>query len=471
MAQPAPYDRAFNFSNFQATEPTDPLPATSVDEEYNRIKAVFDNILENLALIQRDDTALANNSVGFDQLRAEVSVGINPPTVWVTATNYVSRDTVFVDTSFYFCEESHISDVFSTDLAAGKWTLIADFGVITGASGVGYNNATSGLAAVNVQTAIDELVVDIGAVDTDLAVVEAKIPTFATHGSKLVKVNAGATAFEYLTDDTLRYSAQTLTAAVQAQVRANVSAALKGRLYGLTTSNNGSDATNDIDIAAGEAASTETNPVLMVLASALTKRLDAAWAVGTGNGGLDTGSIANTSYHVWLIQRSDTGVVDVLFSASATSPTMPANYDRKRRISSFIRVSASIKPFVQVGDRFLYTNGGVQDRSSTGATATTLLTVSVPVGINVRAIIGQLQSCSTLGSQQTSLADGNTGGGAGVDTPVAFTVLAGEVCIWAGTFLTNTSAQIYIRVVVTSGTLASNVTTTYGYEDRRGQDG
>ena len=113
-----------------------------------------------------------------------------------------------------------------------------------------------------------------------------------------------------------------------------------GHLYGLTLSNNGSDATNDIDIAAGTARDA-SDTVNMVLASALTKRLDASWAVGTGNGGLDTGSIADTTYHVWLIKRSDTGVVDALFSTSATSPTMPSDYDYKLLIGYLVRASST----------------------------------------------------------------------------------------------------------------------------------
>lgn len=112
----------------------------------------------------------------------------------------------------------------------------------------------------------------------------------------------------------------------------------KGQIYGLTLSNNASDATNDIDIAAGEAASDGTVPYLMALGSTLTKRLDAGWSVGNNQGGLDTGAVGNNKYYVWLIQRSDTGVVDALFSLSSTSPTMPTNYDRKALIGSFARV-------------------------------------------------------------------------------------------------------------------------------------
>lgn len=87
----------------------------------------------------------------------------------------------------------------------------------------------------------------------------------------------------------------------------------RGYLAGLGTSNNASDATNDIDIAAGTCRDS-TNAKDITLASALTKRLDAAWAVGTGNGWLDIGTIANGSYHTYAILRSDTGVVDALAS-------------------------------------------------------------------------------------------------------------------------------------------------------------
>lgn len=160
----------------------------------------------------------------------------------------------------------------------------------------------------------------------------------------------------------------------------------KGHLFGLTLSNNASDATNDIDIAAGEAADASGN--LMVLASGITKRLDAVWAVGSNQGGLDTGSVANNTYHLWLIQRSDTGVVDLLFSASATSPTMPANYDRKRRIGSIVRASAAIRPFKQSGDYFEFVTP-VQDVNVTNlSTSKATYLMSAPINISPMLRIG-----------------------------------------------------------------------------------
>jgi hypothetical protein len=133
MAQPTQYSRAFNFENYQASSPSDPLPGDQVDLELNRIKQTLDQVLDNIALIQRDDGEIANETVGFDQFKAEVSIGFNPPSAWSTATNYAARDTVFISAKFYICEVSHTSGVFATDLAAGKWTEIADLSSVTSA--------------------------------------------------------------------------------------------------------------------------------------------------------------------------------------------------------------------------------------------------------------------------------------------------------------------------------------------------
>lgn len=128
MAQPPPYDRSYNFHDYQAENPLKPLPADKLDEEFSRVKTTIDAVLQNLALIQRDDTALANKSVGYDQLKDEIQLGFNPPTDWTANHNYVARDTVFVDVSIYRCLVSHISsNDFEDDLNAGYWELVVDF--------------------------------------------------------------------------------------------------------------------------------------------------------------------------------------------------------------------------------------------------------------------------------------------------------------------------------------------------------
>ena len=134
----------------------------------------------------------------------------------------------------------------------------------------------------------------------------------------------------------------------------------EGHIDGFITSNNATDGDHDIDFGAGTATVSDgTNYTIATTSSTITKQLDASWSVGSAAGGLDTGSIAaDTWYHLWVIMRSDTHVVDFLFSVSATSPTMPTDYDFKRRIGAVLTDSSSnIIAYIQTGDIFKWDVG------------------------------------------------------------------------------------------------------------------
>lgn len=247
----------------------------------------------------------------------------------------------------------------------------------------------------------------------------------------------------------------------------------KGMLWGLTLSNNGSDATNDIDIAVGTAID-GTNAVFLTLGSALTKQLDVTWAVGTNAGGLDTGSIANTTYHVWLIMRSDTGVVDALFSTSATSPTMPANYDYKRRIGSILREGAAIVGFVQDGDLFMR-KLSIQDINATNpGTSAVTRTLSVPTGVRVEAILSIALTSTTTSTlygalmSDLSLAD-DVASGFLNQVILQTQSTAGVYRAKAGAnVMTNTSAQVRSRLGASDALTVLSIT-TFGWRDLRGR--
>lgn len=237
----------------------------------------------------------------------------------------------------------------------------------------------------------------------------------------------------------------------------------RGHIGGLTLSNNGSDATNDIDIAVGEATDS-TNAVVMKLTSAITKQLDAAWAVGTNQGGLDTGSIANDVYHVWLIMRSDTGVVDVLFSASATSPTMPTNYTYKRRIGAIIRSGAAILAFSQNGDEFILSTI-IEDQDKDISTTAELLAVTVPDGIKVDWIGRVMQaSADTTGTIVTSPDESDQNPSTTFNTTPAFDLTGASANAQNLRRRTNTSAQIRVRA---TGANTSIAIYTRGWIDTR----
>lgn len=109
-----------------------------------------------------------------------------------------------------------------------------------------------------------------------------------------------------------------------------------GYKFGLECSTDSGDPDHDMVISAGVATPVGSADNPAYLSSALIKRIDANWAAGTNQGGLDTGSVANnTWYYAWLIKDTVAGTVDVLFSTSATSPTLTGNYAAIRRLRGF----------------------------------------------------------------------------------------------------------------------------------------
>ena len=184
-----------------------------------------------------------------------------------------------------------------------------------------------------------------------------------------------------------------LDGAITANSSLHVGSLLFGKpISGLIQSNAAVDPTNDITISAGETVSDDATLAsrrLMVLSAAITKQLDVNWVVGTDQGGLDTGAIANADYYIWLIQRADTGVVDALFSLSATAPTMPTNYAFKRLIGWIRRAGAAIALFTA----YEYVGGSLLQLWTTltldidlAATLTTTRrtdAVRVPTGVSV----------------------------------------------------------------------------------------
>lgn len=252
---------------------------------------------------------------------------------------------------------------------------------------------------------------------------------------------------------------------------------LRNFIDGYQMSTAGSSTT--MTIGAGQAANS-TNAAYITLASSINKTTG-SWTVGTGNGGLDTGTIANSTwYHFYAIRRPDTGVVDVVFSTNATSPTLPTNYTQFRRIGSAkTNGSGQWVRFFQDGDNFVL-DVSVEDISSTnpGTSAVTRTLASVPTGIVCYANI-QTQvydpSSMLIASLVTSLDKSdetpvvyNSGNNSDNATfGVAASVVGGNVALLS--VKTNTSAQVRSRL---SGSNAGTLLTirTRGWIDKRGKE-
>jgi len=94
---------------------------------------------------------------------------------------------------------------------------------------------------------------------------------------------------------------------------------------------NAADADHDITMAAGQATDS-TNAFSLSLSSALTKQIDAAWAVGDAAGGLFSGTVAaDTFYHIFVIRKDSDGSIDVGYDVSITAANIPAGYTAFRR--------------------------------------------------------------------------------------------------------------------------------------------
>lgn len=251
-----------------------------------------------------------------------------------------------------------------------------------------------------------------------------------------------------------------------------------GYKWGLTLSNNGSDATNDIDIALGEASSSSTtysSRVILALTSGITKRLDATWATGTNQGGRSSSvALSNTTYHVCLIRVA--GVDDVGFDTSATCANLITDHSAThvRRIGSILRESAAIVAFTQTGNEFLRTTP-VQDIAATNpGTSAVSRTLSVPLGVAVEAII--TSSTTQVGTNAYVYLSPLTSTDSAPSASAApgFTYLSSNtgLATW-GTgpvrIRTNTSAAIRSRLSASDANTVFYIR-TLGWLDDMGQD-
>jgi hypothetical protein len=259
----------------------------------------------------------------------------------------------------------------------------------------------------------------------------------------------------------------TTKVATTAQVQLAAAASHRSYLAGLTLSTAGSS--SSFGIAAGlavDSASVST----MNLSSAYTKTTS-SWAVGSGNGSLDTGTIAaSTWYHAYLIQRTDTGIVEVLASLSASAPSLPTNYSLSRRLGS-MKTDGSSKwiAFIQNGDHFRWVSP-VNDATSVVAGVTTRIskTITVPTGLvlDVELLFQVIGGGSGATGVITSLDETATTINQGfLDSSAGAGAYGSTVRI--GGVHTSTSAQIGVNLNTTDSGYTLN---TLGWIDRRGRD-
>ena len=251
-------------------------------------------------------------------------------------------------------------------------------------------------------------------------------------------------------------------------------------LAGLALSN-GTDATNDIDIAVGEARSTADDANLVV-ASAIGKQIDASWAAG-GTPGTPTGGLSSTLtltndtwYHVILGLVS--GTAEIGFDTSITGATLASDHSftNTRRIGSVRRGTATNLAFIQSGDKFLLDVSIGDHQSTDPGTAATIVTLTVPLGLVVDAIMSLdfKDDTAATGADSMLLVTSPDQ----TDTAPSVTVFTlamrhsdntEETNSITGEFMTNTSSQIRYRLSASNADIVIRIT-LHGWVDRRGRD-
>lgn len=129
-----------------------------------------------------------------------------------------------------------------------------------------------------------------------------------------------------------------------------------GYFSGFTITNNSGAPNTTVDVGAGTARSSD-NTVDITLTSTIRGILQSSgsWAAGDNQNKLDTGARADSNtYHVFVIGHP-TLADDILYSLSATAPTLPAGYAGFRRTGRIVtdgNVSSggNIRPFKDRGD-------------------------------------------------------------------------------------------------------------------------
>lgn len=244
-----------------------------------------------------------------------------------------------------------------------------------------------------------------------------------------------------------------------------------GYIFGLTLKNDTTDATNDLQILAGECASDDQwveDRIMLKNPSTMIKQIDAAWAAGTGAGGR-TGVLSDGTWNVYGFRRSG-GAFDVVFDKSLT-PTLPDSGTHKRILGAILVEGSAIVAFVQFGDEFWRVTPTLDINRNTPGTTANTETLKVPTGYSVEAILNVGVVSNADGTARFSAldeADGAPATGAAPLGEVAFS--ASGVAAGLGRIRVRTNASGQIRSRVSTGGAGVTVKgATLGWVHPRGK--
>lgn len=285
-----------------------------------------------------------------------------------------------------------------------------------------------------------------------------------------------ATAAETVTGAST--SLATHPAGVAAAISAALTAAQRlplGYFSGFALSNNGGAPSTTVNVGAGSARDS-TNTVDINLQSTFSGLLQTsgAWSSGSGGNKLDAGArVLNATYHAFVIRKTSDGTGDILFSLSATAPTMPSGYSGFRRIGRVSTdASTVIRGFKARGNGCYDWVTPIIEVTSIGVAAgTSVLTLTGMGGAFTECRMNALIVGDSGNIRVTPIDVDNPATGAdwtnytggimsNVPSPSVSEGIAGECTVAVGT-----AGTVNLRTFVGSGTVAGLRVLTMGWKE------
>lgn len=239
-----------------------------------------------------------------------------------------------------------------------------------------------------------------------------------------------------------------------------------GYLYGMETEA-GTDADHDVIINIGKCRD-YADTVDIELTSTLEKRIDATWAVGDGNGGLFSGSVAvDSTYHYFVIVKDSDSSVDGGWDTDIDAANIPSGYTSYRRSRSYLTdSSANLLNTTQHGDIFTHKDP-ISDLNAVMTSTPTSVALSLPSGLDLLAKISvQSDPSISRGAYVYSPSD-NDPASISNGYNISISTTRSEASTQHVNVLTDSATQV--RVLT-----SSNLTTviyTMGWTDTRGRFG
>lgn len=125
MSSPTKYHRGFSFSDYQATNPSQPLPGPSVDNELENVEQSVNETIDALADLRRSDGKLNNGIVTPEALAPGLNMGFTVRGVWQPNKQYFVGDVVGYSAITYRANATHVSVAGQTpDVQTTLWTVL-----------------------------------------------------------------------------------------------------------------------------------------------------------------------------------------------------------------------------------------------------------------------------------------------------------------------------------------------------------